>query len=262
MLVSAMSKTGVKGSPRRQLRREPQSAAEPVRQCRRRMWNRQGPICVGRSGRERQVCGRSREKAEVDRAYFNKTGNVGRRVTDTDDEGNMKQSPSIRPSPINHPEHKKFHWYDSIFTVRASDRLYLIGEEYYFLREGRLHVLNASKRGPHRPTQAMLEASAMHSPNLEFSLDPGQVLAHHHFSKRLNEFRASVILRAANLPFDYDNSGPRTFRLATIADQDNPHNPGVSVFGTQQEHDAYVEACYSAAETGWAVHLANGCEQN
>ncbi len=87
-------------------------------------------------------------------------------------------------------------------------------------------------------------------------------MEHHHFSKVLNAFRARVILGAANEAFDYNHSWPRTFLLATIADQDNPHNPGVSVFGTQQEHDAYVEACYSAAETGWALHVANGCEQN
>ena len=42
---------------------------------------------MGRSGRERQVCGRSRETAEVDRAYLNKTGSVGLRATDTADEG-------------------------------------------------------------------------------------------------------------------------------------------------------------------------------
>ena len=108
----------------------------------------------------------------------------------------------------------------------------------------------------------MLEAAAMHAPLLEFCLDPGQVLEQYHFSKTWNAFRARVILGAANRAFDYDYDGPRIFRLATIADPDNPHNPGVDVFGNQQEYDASVEACHSAAETGWAVHVANGCEQN
>ena len=165
-------------------------------------------------------------------------------------ESNEKQSPRIWPSPINHPEHKKFHWYDSSITVGASDPLYLLGAELYFLREGRLHVLNASKRGPHRPTQSMLEASAMRTPSLEFCLDPKEAMENHHSSELLNALRARVVLGAANIPFDYDSNTLRSVLIATIADQDNTHHSGVCVFGTQQEHDAYVEACYSAAETG------------
>ena len=102
----------------------------------------------------------------------------------------------------------------------------------------------------------------MRAPRIEFSLDPKQALEDHHCNPMKNAFLARVILGAANVLFDYDSNEPRSIPIATIADQDNPLNSGVCVFGTQQEHDSYVEACYSATETGWAVHVANGCEQN
>ena len=82
-------------------------------------------------------------------------------LVETDDEGQEKQSPTIWPSPINHPEHYKFYWYDSQITVHTDDILHLFGDELYFRREDRLHVLNTSKRGPHRPSQALLEEHAM-----------------------------------------------------------------------------------------------------
>jgi hypothetical protein len=92
-------------------------------------------------------------------------------LEDYDDEGNGKQSPAVWPSLANHPEHSPFHWYDSPMTVSANDPLYLIGEQLYFRREDRLYVLNASKRGPHRPSQSILEQHAMRT-NIEFCRDP------------------------------------------------------------------------------------------
>ena len=94
---------------------------------------------------------------------------------DSDDEGNVKQSPRIWPSLANHPEHAPFHWYNSQMTVSADDTLYLIGEKLYFRREDRLYISNASKRGPHRPSQSILEQHAMYT-NVKFCLDPEQAL--------------------------------------------------------------------------------------
>ena len=44
-------------------------------------------------------------------------------LVDTDDEGNVRQSPPIWPSLTNHPEHARFHWYDSSMTVWANNTL-------------------------------------------------------------------------------------------------------------------------------------------
>ena len=101
----------------------------------------------------------------------------------------------------------------------------------------------------------------MRTPNVEFSLDPEQVLEDHHSNPMKNEFRREVILDAANVPFDHEYNGSREYLVAKIADQDNPLNPHVYVFANKQEHDAFLEACESVAGTGWALHLANACER-
>jgi hypothetical protein len=92
----------------------------------------------------------------------------------SDDEGGEEGPHPIGPSPVNHPLH--FHRYDSPLTVHDDNRIYRIGQMLYFRRGDLLHALNASKRGPHRPSQALLEEHAIRMPNLEFSLDPNQVL--------------------------------------------------------------------------------------
>ena len=101
----------------------------------------------------------------------------------------------------------------------------------------------------------------MQTPNVEFSLDPEQVLEDHHYNPMKNAFRLKVILDAADVLFDYEHNGSRTQLIAKIADQDDPNNLDVYLFGTQQEYDSYLEACGSASGTGWAVHVANGCER-
>ena len=118
--------------------------------------------------------------------------------------------------------------------MSADDTLYLLGEQLYFRREDRLYVLNASKRGPHRPSQSMLEQHAMRT-NVEFCLDPEQALEDHHYNPMKNAFSVKVILDAAGVAFDHEDKGPRTQLIAKIVDQDNTSNPDVYGFATQQE---------------------------
>jgi hypothetical protein len=177
-----------------------------------------------------------------------------------DNEGNIKQSPEIWPSLTNIREHAPFHWYDSPKTVSANDTLYILGEQIYFRHEDRLYPLNSSKRGPHRPSQSILEQQAM-SINVEYCLDPERALEDHHYNPRKNAFRAKVILQVAVVDFDHDYAGERTHLIAKIIDQDNSSNPDVLVFVNKQEYDAYLEACDLAAGTGWAVHMAQDCER-
>ena len=97
--------------------------------------------------------------------------------------------------------------------------------------------------------------------NVEFCMNQAQALDDHINNEMKNAFRAGVILRTAHVTFDWDYEGKRTFQIANIVDKDNLSIPSIPVFVNQHEYNVYLEACDIATGTGWAVHMANGCEQ-
>jgi hypothetical protein len=181
-------------------------------------------------------------------------------LAEIDEMGNIKQSPDIWPNKGNIIEHAPPSRFDNPKTVTADDPLLLIGEVLYFKQGGQVYPLNASKRGPHRPSQSVLQEQAMYT-NFEHCLDPVQASMDHHNNPRKNAFRLDVLCTTAGVEMDYDDMKERTHLIANIIDRVNPENPPVKVYANEQECEAYGEACDMAASTGWAVHLANDCQK-
>ena len=110
--------------------------------------------------------------------------------------------------------------------------LYCVGETLLFREGDNMCNLQASKRGPHRPSHSVLELQAM-TTNFEYSLDPVQARIDHQNDERMNAFRLNVVLWAAGLDPNWDHTGPRNHLIAQIADRVNPELPAIKIFANE-----------------------------
>jgi hypothetical protein len=184
-------------------------------------------------------------------------------LVDIDDNGNEIPSLPIWPSKDHVIQHAPYYRYDNPKTVTDDDILLCIGDDIFFRQAGRVYPqypLQASKRGPHLPSQSVLELQVM-STNVEYCLDPVQALDDHRNNPRKNADRLEVVLRVAAVEPDYRFTGQCNHLITKLVDRVHPENSPMEVFASEQEYNAYAEACDLAAGTGWAVHMANDCER-
>ena len=117
-------------------------------------------------------------------------------------------------------------------------------------------------RGPALPTQLIREKHAMHCFGMEFATDAAQCWRNHCEDPVKQAFSTSVLsFRSAGVEYDFDVAGPRQHLLAEISILSRPELPPCNVYGTKEEYDSYADACDLAHGTGWAVHLAQQCQE-
>ena len=149
---------------------------------------------------------------------------------------------------------------DSTKTVQPDSTIILLHDEFFLKDADKLLHTKYMARGPPRPSQLLREKHAMHCYGLDTAVDPVQCWMDHCQDPVKQSFRTIVILRSAGVGFDFDYTGHRGHLLVKISDLSRPELPPCEVFGTKQEYDDYADACDLAQGTGWAIHLAQHCQ--
>jgi hypothetical protein len=150
---------------------------------------------------------------------------------------------------------------DSTKTVHDDSTIILIRDEFFLKLGDTLLHTKYMVRGPSRPSQLLREKHAMHCYGLETAADPVQCWLNHCQDPVKQAFRTSIILRSAGVEYDFEVTGPREHLLVKISDLSRPELPPCEVFGTKHEYDDYADACDLAQGTGWAIHLAQHCQE-
>jgi len=73
-------------------------------------------------------------------------------------------------------------------------------------------------------------------------------------------FRTHVVLRIANVEYDYE-AKHRDHLIAQLIDVSQPGLPPCPVFGTKAEHDNYAIAVGLASGNNWPTHMTQSCEE-
>jgi hypothetical protein len=145
-------------------------------------------------------------------------------------------------------------------TVHEFLKIVLLGEDTFLFDENRLYPIKEIVRGPARPTQKLREIQAMHNYSLEYCAEPTEAWRQHCLDPVKQAFRTAVILRAADVNFDFEAT-TRDHLLARISDLSFPELAPCNIYGTATEYEEYAAACDLATGTGWPTRLAQRCSE-
>ena len=145
-------------------------------------------------------------------------------------------------------------------VVHEDSTLILINESTYLMEDNKIYPIEFLIRGPRRPTQRIMELHAMHHYGLPYSINPSAAWTSHCNDPAKQAHRTAVILRAADVAFDYTATN-RECLLARISDVAFPELPPCDIYGTAVEYEEYAAAGDLASGSGWPTYLAQRCQE-